>query len=116
MCEIDDRGHVRGICLWLHGDNRGLAVDPDPSRAGFAAANPLDTTAQECPSAGCQEAVVTDQLRVKSFVSAQLASRYAMPRRLDCVGTVVVSFAPPLPASEREQYRAEVVELAGGSA
>jgi hypothetical protein len=43
-------------------------------------------------------------------------STQTMPRRLDCVGTVVVSFAPPLPASEREQYWAEVVELAGGSA
>jgi hypothetical protein len=85
------------------------------TRAGFGAANPLDTTAYECPSAGCQESVVTDQLRVKSFASPQLASRYATARGLNCVGTIVVSFAPPLAENERQKYWAEVVRLAGGS-
>ena len=85
------------------------------SRAGFAATNPLDTTAQECPSAGCQESVVTDQLRVKSYASPSSASRYATAHGLKCIGTIVVSFAPPLSASEREKYWTEVVRLAGGS-
>lgn len=77
------------------------------TRAGLGATNPLDTTAFECRSAGCQESVVTDQLRIKSFSSAQLASRYASTRGLPSIGTVVVSFAPPLPASERETYWAK---------
>ena len=100
-------GELRKQTAW--GVVRGL------TRAGFAAANPLDTTAYECPSAGCQESVVTDQLRVKSFSSPQLASRYATARGVNCVGTIVVSFAPPLPESERQKYWAEVVRLAGGS-
>lgn len=100
-------GELRKQTAW--GVVRALA------HAGFAAANPLDTTAYECPSAGCQESVVTDQLRVKSFASPQLASRYAGARGLNRVGTIVVSFAPPLPESERQKYWAEVVKLAGGS-
>jgi hypothetical protein len=43
------------------------------SRAGFAATYPLDTTAHECPSAGCQESVVSDQLRVKAFAERGLS-------------------------------------------
>src|SRR5262249_12000234 len=69
------------------------------SRAGSAATNPLDTTAHECPSAGCRQSVVTDQLRVKSFATPKLASQFASARGLNHVGTVVVTFAPPLSAS-----------------
>jgi hypothetical protein len=85
------------------------------SRAGLAATNPLDTTAQECPSAGCRESVVTDQLRVKSFASASQASRYAAAHDLQSSGPIVVSFAPPLPANAREKYWAAVVRFTGAS-
>jgi hypothetical protein len=85
------------------------------SRAGLAATNPLDTTAQECPSAGCQESVVTDQLRVKSFASGSQASRYAAAHGLQSSGPIVVSFAPPLTAGAREKYWAAVVRFTGAS-
>jgi hypothetical protein len=85
------------------------------SHAGLAATNPLDTTAQECPSAGCQESVVTDQLRVKSFASASQASRYAAAHGLQSSGAIVVSFAPPLPASARDKYWTAVVRFTGAS-
>jgi hypothetical protein len=71
----------------------------------------LDTTAQECPSAGCDQAVVTDTLRVKSFASRSQATAYASARGLDRVGTIVVSFAPPLAASDRGVYWKQIREL-----
>jgi hypothetical protein len=86
------------------------------SRTGFAATNPLDTTAHECPTAGCEQSVVTDQLRVKSFATPSQASRFASARGLDHVGTVVVAFAPPLSPSDREKYWAQIETLAGGGA
>ncbi len=94
------------------------AATPDASdivhalqRAGLAVPNALDTTAQECPVAGCDQAVVTDTLRVKSFATAQLAMRYAAARGLDHAGTVVVSFAPPVSAPERARYWQEIQKL-----
>lgn len=80
-------------------------------RANLAVPNPLDTTAQECPAAECDQAVVTDTLRVKSFATAQLSRRYASAHGLDQAGTIVVSFAPPLTASERAQYWEQIQKL-----
>lgn len=80
-------------------------------RANLAVPNALDTTSQECPVAGCDQAVVTDTLRVKSFATAQLSTRYASARGLDHAGTIVVSFAPPIAATERAQYWEQIQKL-----
>lgn len=79
--------------------------------AGLAVPNALETTAQECPAAGCDQAVVTDILRVKSFATTPLAVRYAAAHGLDRAGTVVVSFAPPIAATERARYWQEIEKL-----
>ncbi|WP_142392565.1 hypothetical protein [Mycobacterium sp. 3519A] len=82
------------------------------SRAGLAATNPLDTTAGECPAAGCLQSVVTDQLRVKSFATPVQATRYATARGLQHAGTIAVAFAPPLSHTQRERYWAAIERLA----
>lgn len=71
---------------------------------GVAAPNPLDTTTQECPSAGCQQAIVTDTMRIKSFTSLPQARWYSLTHRLPRFGNIVVEFAPPLTAEERDGY------------
>ncbi len=84
-------------------------------RAGLAVPNALDTTEQECPAAGCDQAVVTDTLRVKSFATAPLAMRYASPRGLDHAGTIVVSFAPPVTQTVRAEYWGQIQKVVKGS-
>ncbi|CAN5466632.1 hypothetical protein BH09ACT8_BH09ACT8_03400 [soil metagenome] len=81
------------------------------TKQGFEAPNPVDTTAQECPAAGCDQSIVTDTLRVKSFPSTGRAEIYARERGLDQVATIVVSFAPPVSPSDQERYWAEVQRL-----
>ena len=56
---------------------------------------------------------MTDQLRIMSFATPSQASHFASVRGLDQVGTVVVSFAPPLSPADREKYWVEIVRLAG---
>jgi hypothetical protein len=79
--------------------------------AGFSAPNPLNTTVQECPVIGCDQSVVTDTLKVKSFQTTAQAERYAVLRGLFQVETLVVTFAPVLPESEQARYRAEIQRL-----
>jgi hypothetical protein len=79
--------------------------------AGFSVPNPLDTTAQDCSTAGCEQSIVTDTLRVKSFSTSAQAERYAAPRGLYQVETIVVSFAPPISESEQTRYRTEIQRL-----
>ncbi len=81
------------------------------AKLGFEAPNPMDTTAQECPVAGCSQSIVTDTLRVKSFTSTGKAESYAKERGLDQVATIVVSFAPPVSPSDQDRYWAEVQRL-----
>ena len=81
------------------------------TRMGFAVPNPLDTTAQECPAAGCDQSIVTDTLRVKSFPSTGKAEIYARDRGLDQVETIVVSFAPPVSQAEQDRYWAQIQKL-----
>jgi hypothetical protein len=80
-------------------------------RSGFAVPNPLDTTAQECPAAGCEQSIVTDTLRVKSFRTTAQAQTYAADRGLDQVATVVVAFAPPVSKDEQARYWAQIQML-----
>lgn len=81
--------------------------------AGFAVPNPLETTAQECPAVGCAQSVVTDTLRVESFETPSQAMRYGSARDLHQVGTIVVSFGPPLSSADRRRYWTEILRLAG---
>jgi hypothetical protein len=83
------------------------------NRTGFAAAKPVDTTAQECPAAGCDQSIVTDTLRVKSFQTTARAQAYAGDHGLDQVETIVVAFAPPVPKAEQARYWAQIQSLVG---
>ncbi|TPG31885.1 hypothetical protein [Mycolicibacterium hodleri] len=78
---------------------------------GFAAPNPVDTTAQECPAAGCDQSIVTDTLRAKSFLSTAKAQTYAGDQGLYQVGTIVVAFAPPISKAEQARYWAHIQSL-----
>lgn len=78
---------------------------------GVAVPNPLDTTAQECPAAGCDQAIVTDTMRVKSFALPSQATWYAMARHLPEFANIVVEFAPPLTSEQREGYLAAIGQL-----
>ena len=78
---------------------------------GVAVPNSLDTTAQECPTAGCDQAILTDTIRVKSFATLSQARWYAMTRNLPEFANIVVEFAPPLTAEEREGYLAAIGRL-----
>ena len=78
---------------------------------GFVAPNPVDTTAQECPAAGCDQSIVTDTLRVKSFLSTAKAQTYAGDNGLYQVETIVVAFAPPLSKAEQAKYWAHIQSL-----
>jgi hypothetical protein len=81
------------------------------SSAGFPVPNALDTTVQDCSAAGCQQSITTDTLRVRSFATTAQAQQYAADRGLYQVASIVVSFAPPLPAAEQARYRAEIQKL-----
>ncbi|GJF12985.1 hypothetical protein NGTWS0302_32670 [Mycolicibacterium cyprinidarum] len=80
-------------------------------RAGFPVRNPVDTTAQECPAAGCLQSIVTDTVRVKSFGETRQAQLFAADHHLFQVTTIVVSFAPPVSPAERDRFQAEIQKL-----
>ncbi len=81
------------------------------TRAGLAAPHPVDTTAQECDAAQCEQSVVTDTLRVKSFASPVRAMQYAVPRGIKHVGPVTVSFPPHMPQAEQQRYWSVITAL-----
>jgi hypothetical protein len=81
------------------------------NQAGFAAPNPVNATAQDCPAIGCVQSVVTDTLRAKSFATTGQAEIYAKDRDLFQVTTIVVTFAPPMTPAEQDRYRAEIQKL-----
>jgi len=80
-------------------------------RDGEPVPNPIDTTAQECPNAGCRHAVVTDTLRIKSFATFSQAQWYAMTHGLPRFATIVVEFAPPLSPRQRDDYLSAMQRL-----
>jgi hypothetical protein len=81
------------------------------NKTDFAVANPLDTAAQECPSAGCDQSIVTDALRVKSFSTTSRAQTYAGNHGLFQVETIVVAFAAPVSQAEQDRYRTQIQTL-----
>jgi hypothetical protein len=82
------------------------------NQAGFAAPNPVNATTQDCPTAGCDQSVVTDTVSVKSFATTGKAEIYAKDLGLFQVTTLVVSFAPPMSPVDQDRYRAEILKLA----
>jgi hypothetical protein len=82
------------------------------NQAGYAAPNPVNATAQDCPAAGCDQSIVTDTVSVKSFTTTGKAEIYAKELGLFQVTTLVVSFAPPVAPAEQDRYRAEILKLA----
>ena len=79
---------------------------------GYDMVHPVDTTHQECRRIGCEQSVVTDRLRIKSFSSTGAAQKHA-GQTTDArqVESIVVEFAPVVPDEERERYWAEIVKL-----
>ena len=80
-------------------------------QAGFQAPNAVDATARECPASACEQSVVTDTVRVKSFGTTALAQDFAASRDLFQLETIVVEFAPQLSELDRARYRAELEVL-----
>jgi hypothetical protein len=80
------------------------------SQAGLPVSHPVDTTAQDCPSAGCEQSVNTDQFGVKSFATSGQAERYAGTRRLPAVQTVVMDFPSTVPTADQQRYWRQVVQ------
>ena len=81
------------------------------TKTGFAVPNPMDTTAQECPAAGCDQSIVTDTLRVKSFCHHRRGRDLCRSHGLFQVETIVVAFAPPVSQAEQDRYRAQIQTL-----
>lgn len=107
---------VTAVCL-ISGCSRQVPTAHDVVdelvKSGFEAPNPQDTTTQECAVAGCDQSIVTDIFRVKSFPTTGRAELYAKDRGLHQVETIVVSFAPPIPLAEQDRYWAEIEKLVG---
>jgi hypothetical protein len=81
------------------------------NEAGFAAPNPVNATAQDCPAIGCVQSVVTDTLRARSFATTGQAEIYARDHDLFQVTTIVVTFAPPMTPADQDRYQAEIKKL-----
>jgi hypothetical protein len=81
------------------------------NQAGFAAPNPVNATAQDCPAIGCVQSVVTDTLRARSFATTGQAEIYARDHDLFQVTTIVVTFAPPMTPADQDRYQAEIKKL-----
>jgi hypothetical protein len=79
--------------------------------AGLPVPNPLDTTTTECQSTPCLQSIVTDTVRIKSFVTTGQAQSFAAERHLYQIANIVVAFAPPLTPAEQQRYRAEIPVL-----
>jgi hypothetical protein len=78
-------------------------------RLGAAPPRPVDTTAQECPAAGCTQAVVTDWFRIKSFATDAAAQEHATSPQQMHAANIVVTFSPRLPTEERQRYWSAIV-------
>jgi len=81
------------------------------ARGGFPVPNPLDVTAQICPSNGCDQSIITDTLRVTSFPSPEAANRYAHQRGLRQTANLVVAFPPVMSTTEQDEYWSAIVSM-----
>ena len=78
---------------------------------GFLVPNMLDITDQTCPAVGCNQALVTDTMRVTSFPSPDAATHYAQQRGLRHWQNVVVAFPPVMAASDQDKYWSAIVRI-----
>ncbi len=86
-------------------------VDALP-REGLPTVRPVDSTAAECPDAGCDQSIVTDRFRIMSFPSTSAAEKYAADHGARQVATLAVTFSPGVPPDEQNRYWAAIVRLA----
>jgi hypothetical protein len=86
-------------------------VDALP-RAGLPTAHPVDSTAAECPDAGCEQSIVTDQFRILSFAGTGAAEKYAADHGARQVETLALTFSPSVPMADQDRYWAAIVNLA----
>ena len=80
-------------------------------RSGQAVHNPVDTTAVDCPDAGCAQAVTSDRFQVMSFATTGAAQRYAGTHESRQVETIVVNFSPADPESERDALWSQITRM-----
>jgi hypothetical protein len=78
---------------------------------GFLVPNLLDVTDQVCPTAGCEQSLVSDTVRVTSFSSPRAATGYAQRRGLRHWHNIVIAFPPVMAASERKKYWSAVESI-----
>lgn len=80
-------------------------------QSGLLVPNPMDVTAQMCPSSGCDQSIVTDTIRVTSFPSTDAARRYAAGHGLHCSRNVVAAFPPVLSIAQQDEYWSAIAGL-----
>lgn len=71
----------------------------------------MDTSAVDCPTIGCVQAITTERMQVLSFRTSGAAQIYAADHSMRQVMTVVVAFAPTVRAEERQTYWDAITRL-----
>lgn len=78
---------------------------------GLLVPNPMDVTAQMCPSSRCDQSIVTDTVRVTSFPSSEAARHYADEHGLHCSHNVVAAFPPVLSIAQQDKFWSAIAGL-----
>lgn len=73
--------------------------------------HPMDTTASDCPRAGCAQAIGTDRFTIMSFSGTGAAQRYAADHGFRQIASVVVDFSPTVSEQERDRLWAEISRM-----
>lgn len=81
-------------------------------REGLSVVNPVDGTAAECSTNGCDQEIITDRFRILSFSNTAAAEKYAAAHEARQVETLAVSFSPNVPPAEQDSYWKAIVKLA----
>lgn len=77
---------------------------------GLPVPHPLDVTDQACRDGQCRQSVITDTIQVTSFASASAARDHAHQNGSRAESNIVVTFAPVLNPTERQQLWSAVKE------
>lgn len=88
-------------------------VVDDFAAQGLAVANPSDTTERDCPSAGCSQALSTDQVAVLSFPTPGRAEIYGNQVGVFHVVSVALLFPDATPDADRARYEAALQRRVG---
>ncbi|AFM15520.1 hypothetical protein Mycch_0702 [Mycolicibacterium chubuense NBB4] len=73
--------------------------------------HPTDTTAADCPDAGCAQSVTTDSFRIMSFSTTGRAQRYAGTHDSRQIEALVVTFSPNVSAQQRDALWAKITRM-----